>query len=211
MPILIPDLDYERQKQFLDEVDGFVFSGGVDVSPESYSEVGINNNRWAGDRYRDEYELKILEYARNSKKPVFGICRGMQIINVGMGGTLYQDLQTQTGTTRNHRDAVKYDTIKHTVDVCSDGILKKIYKKDHLNVNTVHHQGVKDLAKNLILEASCPDDDLCEAFRSSNMEEHYILGVQWHPEFSPSLQNEVEDPAPLFDDFLEAVKIFKGK
>ena len=85
--------------------------GGTDISPNCYDEAGIENNRWPGDPYRDEVELSIIEAAFELKLPTLGICRGFQLLNVYLGGSLYQDLNTQTDISTPHRDAELYDTI----------------------------------------------------------------------------------------------------
>jgi putative glutamine amidotransferase len=92
MPILLPDLPWEELEQYLNEMDGFVFQGGADISPSTYGDEMIENGRWPGDRHRDQYELKIMDWAFKNKKPIFGICRGFQLLNVYFGGKMYQDL-----------------------------------------------------------------------------------------------------------------------
>lgn len=203
MPVFLPDLPWQELLQFLDEMDGFVFQGGADIAPATYGEQPIENNRWPGDPHRDQYELKILDYAVKKKRPVLAICRGFQLANVFFGGSLYQDLKLLTSTPVEHRNAELYDRIKHEVCCPEESFLKKLYGSDRLTVNTVHHQGVKTLGKGLVVDALCPEDQLIEAFHH---EEHPVLGVQWHPEFSPTLKDAVADPAPLYDYFLSLVK-----
>ncbi len=209
MPILLPDLSWDLLTQYLDEMDGFVFQGGSDVSPKSYNEPMIENGRWPGDRHRDEYELRIMDYAFKKGVPILAICRGMQVMNVYFGGTLYQDLKIQHGTSLEHRNAQQYDTIFHDVSCTRGGFLHNLYGKEHFTVNTVHHQGVKDLGKGLVVDAISPDDKIVEAFHYKDMDRHYALGVQWHPEFSPTLKDKVVDPSPILENFLAAVKARK--
>jgi putative glutamine amidotransferase len=207
MPILIPDLPESELIPFLMEMDGFVFQGGVDIAPGTYHETPIENARWPGDAYRDQYELRILDFAFQNKKPILAICRGFQLTNVYFGGTLYQDLKLQTGTPMVHRDAELYDRIHHTVKLTDDSIFKKITPNlpGVITVNTVHHQGVKTLGKNLVVDAICPDDQLIEAFHYPDLENNFVVAVQWHPEFSPTLKDTVTDPKPLYEFFLRAV------
>ena len=204
--LIIPDVNGEALDHYLDEVDGIVFHGGSDIAPESYREQAIDSDRWPGDHYRDKYDLNVMEGACKRKLPVFGICRGCQLINVWYGGSLYQDLATQTATTRVHRCADEYDKINHSVNCVEGGVIDGIYGKTSLQVNSVHHQGIKTIGRGLVVEARCPDDDLIEAFTGENMDDQYILAVQWHPEFSPTLGDRVEDPEPLLDHFLGAVR-----
>lgn len=208
MPILIPDVEDSLQKQYLNEIDGLVLQGGVDVSPKSYGEEGIENNRWPGDYYRDQYELKLVDWAFKNNKPILGICRGMQILNVYFGGTLYQDLEIQTKTHIRHRCANEYDKIQHGVELASDSFLKEAYQADKIEVNTVHHQGVKDLGKNLIVEATSHEDNLIEAFRHKDKP---VWGVQWHPEFNLTLKGKIPPAKPIMDKFLEMIKETKTK
>jgi putative glutamine amidotransferase len=205
MPILIPDLPEEDLHQFLSEMDGFVFQGGADIAPGSYREEMIENGRWPGDAVRDQYELKIMDYAFKNKKPILAICRGFQLANVYFGGTLYQDLKTSLNTTIEHRNAELYDQIYHSVELTDGGLMEKIYGTNTVVVNSVHHQGVKTLGKNLTVDAISPDDKLIEAFHFEG-KENYVVGVQWHPEFSHTLHPKVCDPGPLYEHFLSAVK-----
>ncbi|MBU6153335.1 MAG: gamma-glutamyl-gamma-aminobutyrate hydrolase family protein [Bdellovibrionales bacterium] len=203
MPVLIPDLPKDQLVPFLSEMQGFVFQGGADLAPSSYGETPIENGRWPGDPHRDAYELSILDWAVENKKPVFGICRGFQLLNVYFGGTLYQDLLLQTGTPVEHRNAEKYDHVFHEVECTKDGLLAKIYQQERLTVNSVHHQGVKTLGKDLQVDARSRQDGLIEAFHHTALP---VFGVQWHPEFSHTLRGTVIDPNPLLDYFLEQLK-----
>jgi len=214
LPILIPDLPESELIEFLNQMDAFVFQGGADLAPSSYGEEGIENNRWPGDPHRDHYELKIMDFAFQNKKPVLAVCRGFQVMNVYLGGTLYQDLALQTQTKIIHRDAETYDRVHHEVQLESSGILAEWYgkrsdKKPTLMVNSVHHQGVKTLGRDLIVDAVCADDKLIEAFHYKDLNTQFAVAVQWHPEFSHTLKNTVADPNPLYDEFLKAVE--KGK
>ncbi|MDO8461499.1 MAG: gamma-glutamyl-gamma-aminobutyrate hydrolase family protein [Deltaproteobacteria bacterium] len=206
MPVLIPDLGEKKLKEFLAEIDGFVFPGGSDLAPESYREKPIQNGKWLGDPYRDAYELKILDAAIRQGKPVLGICRGCQLINVYFGGTLYQDISSQKEGTLVHRDAGEYDKVNHTIQFQSGGFLEKIYgRATPKMVNSVHHQGVKDLGKGLVVEAISPEDQLIEAVSYKDPKK-FVVGVQWHPEFSETLKGKVLPPEPLYEAFLEVVK-----
>ncbi len=206
MPILIPDLPENELLAFIGQMDGFVFQGGADIAASSYKEASIENGRWPGDPHRDQYELKIMDYAFINKRPILGICRGFQLTNVFFGGTLYQDLKTVTGTDVIHRDGVTYDRVHHEVECTPESLLTEIYKEKKLTVNSVHHQGIKTLGKDLIVDAISPDDKLIEAFHHKNLEQHYVVGVQWHPEFSHTLKDKVCDPHPLYHHFLDSVK-----
>lgn len=207
LPVLIPDLQEERLQGLLREMDGFVLQGGNDLAPETYGEKPILEGKWKGDPHRDQYELKILDFAVKADKPVLGICRGLQLMNVYFGGTLYQDNATQRQNAISHRDADLYDTVSHGVRFTPGKILDKVYP-DVLNprINTVHHQSIKDLGRDLEILAVCPEDGTIEAIGYLGAEEGKIMGVQWHPEFSASLKDEVVDAQKLLNVFLDHVK-----
>lgn len=204
LPVLIPDVSDEYLEDILPEMDGFIFQGGVDVAPETYGEKPIG--RWKGDAYRDQYELKIMDYAIKNSKPVYAICRGMQLMNVYFGGTLYQDTVTQNPNVDEHRSAELYDMIKHPIEFVQGTFLANLYSEEkNLHVNTVHHQSVKDLGTDLQVFANSPDG-IIEAFGYSKEPDGKVIGVQWHPEFSPTLGKDVIDADLLYEAFLEHTK-----
>ena len=211
LPYLIPLLEDELLNTFLSRCDGIIFQGGSDLSPHSYGKDFLDEQKWPGDIFRDKYEFKILDYCVKHKVPVFGICRGFQIINTYFKGTLHQDLATNLKTPIEHRCAQKYDHVFHDV-IINGTILNKLYPEKKISVNSVHHQGVEILGKNLRSEAYCPDDNLIEAFSYKDMNEHYLFAVQWHPEFSETIKEKVVSPNPLIEMFFKASLTYqKGK
>lgn len=199
-PIMVPDVDRVDMERYIKEADGLVLQGGLDVHPSSYGE----EVRFDGDHYRDQYELFLVDCARKHKKPILGICRGCQVLNVAYGGTLHQDLETDREVSLQHRDAEAYDQISHDLEFVEGGLLQQIYGVTEVVVNSVHHQGIKDLGEGLRIEAFCPDDGLVEAVVAESGP--LVLGVQWHPEFSHTLGEDVVDPEPLLKTFLEACR-----
>lgn len=203
LPVLIPDVDDEHLGDILSGMDGFVFQGGSDMAPETYGENPIG--KWNGDPHRDQYELRILDFAITNSVPVFGICRGFQLMNVYFGGTLYQDIETQRPGADKHRSAQLYDTIKHSINFTEGSFLDKLYDNvEDPYVNTVHHQAIKTLGKDLEVYA-VSKDGLIEAFGYAREPEGKVFGVQWHPEFSHTLKGELIDADLLYDTFLEHV------
>jgi putative glutamine amidotransferase len=205
-PVLILDFDDSRMRETISELDGIIFAGGSDVHPSSYGEPHLNEKLWPGDLYRDNVEIKIFELSREKRLPLLGICRGFQVINVCMGGTLFQDMLTECENALVHRDAKIYDQIHHPISFVEGGILERIYGHvDEPYVNSVHHQGIKTLGKGLIPEAYSSKDVLLEGYSASDMSDHFILGIQWHPEFHHTLGEKVIDPNLLYDYFLKTV------
>jgi putative glutamine amidotransferase len=184
-------------------LDGLVMHGGVDLSPASYGEEPLKPE-WSGDPVRDEYEMALVRAFSDAGKPVFGICRGLQLINVAHGGTLYQDISTQLPESLVHRDAATYDLNFHEVDILPDTRLAQLLGgRGRHRINSVHHQGIKDLAPGFAVEAVSPEDGVIEAIRHEG--ECWIAAVQWHPEFHfPELG--VIDDTPLLSDFLDAAR-----
>lgn len=208
MPYLLPDLEDQLLIPYLEEADGFVIQGGSDLCPESYGEAYLNKEKWPGDKYRDDFELKIIDYAFKKKKPLYGICRGLQVLNTYFGGTLHQDISTEIKTDQVHRDPDEYDRVNHGVVLEKRGLLSKIYDgAETLQVNSVHHQAIKKLGVGLKADAYSTIDKICEAFHYTG--EQLVLGVQWHPEFSKTLGEKVCDPEKIYDYFLKEVEKLK--
>lgn len=211
LPVLIPDLPSSKLQPILDQLDGIVFQGGADLCPETYGEPYLDQARWPGDKHRDQYELMLADYFFKKRRPILGICRGFQILNVYFGGTLHQDIPTILKTPTEHRNAQTYDHVHHGVDLVPGGWLAGLYGKTHLEVNSVHHQCVKTPGQKIVVEAHSSTDGIIEAFRWHNMDENYVAAVQWHPEFSATLRGVVDDPSPIINDFLSAVRKSKLK
>jgi putative glutamine amidotransferase len=184
----------------LEELDGLILMGGSDVSPKFYGEEAINEDRH-GDEPRDKYELSLLDAAITRKIPVLGVCRGLQLLNVFLGGSLYQDLGIQIPHSDQHRNWDVYEHNLHHVAVEPGSHLANIYP-DGGNVSSIHSQAIKDLGKGLVVEARAEDGTI-EAVRSTTLPN--VSAVQWHPEFHPTAGPTVLDPKPLMDDFLGAV------
>jgi putative glutamine amidotransferase len=198
--------------QLADDLDGLVLQGGSDVAPESYGEEPIDP-RWTGDRVRDLYESELMMAFMQRDKPVLGICRGLQLINVALGGTLYQDITTQVPDTLDHRDWHIYDECVHDVDIVPGSELAALYGTHRGSVTSVHHQAIKDLAPGLVVDATSTVDGIIEAVRRPRTApgDPYIVGVQWHPEFQEDRLDSLLDARVLMRDFLAAVTQRRGE
>ncbi len=210
LPVMIPSPDGATSRgtvtlaDYADWLDGVVLMGGSDVWPGSYGEEPMKS-QWSGDRIRDEYELALTRAFVATGKPVFGVCRGLQLLNVAFGGTLLQDISTQQPQSLTHRDAGLYDRNFHAVEFVPGTRLAQLYAgTERATVNSVHHQGVKKLAADFVVEARCPDDRMIEAMRWRGTS--FVAAVQWHPEFHDPADRSLIDDAPILADFLDAAR-----
>ena len=193
-----------RLRDYAEYLDGLILQGGADVSPRAYGEEPLRPE-WCGDPVRDAYELELVHEFMEAGKPVLGICRGMQLINVALGGSLYQDLPTQCpGATRH--ETGDYDRNAHRVDFAADGKMSGWFGGIAGGaVVSIHHQAVSRLGRNIVVEARSPDDGVIEAIRWNGRS--FVCGVQWHPEFHTLAGGEdLLDCAPLLEAFLAAAK-----
>jgi putative glutamine amidotransferase len=199
-PLLIPHItDEPRLRALYGRLDGILLSGGEDIDPAHYGERVHEKCRTIAAR-RDETELMLARWAMDEGKPLLAICRGIQVLNVAQGGSLYQDIQAQIpgterhdwypGYPRNHRP--------HTVTIAPGTRLAGIVEETSMPVNSLHHQALKKIAPGLVVTA-CAPDGIVEAVEADN--HPFAVAVQWHPE-------ELADNDPraqhLFDALAEA-------
>ena len=208
VPLPLPDLKNEvAARGLLQMVHGLVLAGGADVSPTSYGEQPLQPS-WAGDAIRDAYETQLVRIAIDMGVPVLGLCRGIQLVNVALGGTLVQDIQTLLPGKLVHRDWENYDALGHSVRL-ADGWTRGVYDgATTLEVNSIHHQALANLGRDLVPTAWAPDE-IIEAVEWID-EQTWVVGLQWHPEW---LEAEIVAPgAPgagradggrIFDAFLQ--------
>ena len=189
--------DKETLRKFVNDFDGFLFTGGHDVSPSFYREE-VSDNCGECCPMRDEMETILLPMVLEQGKPVLGICRGLQLINVALGGSLYQDLPTQHQSSVCHRQPAPYDQPIHLVELIPNTPLQKCLGKDELPVNSCHHQGIKELASGLQPMAYAKDG-LVEAVWKPGS--RFVWAVQWHPEFSHKVD---ENSRKIFRAFVKA-------
>ena len=178
VPVVLPiEMSEEDANRIVETCDGFLFTGGQDVAPEFYGMKDTTGTIIPSPE-RDRLEMLLLEKALQADKAVLGICRGLQFINAFLGGTLWQDLPSQHPSDIVHRQGKPYGVPTHKVML--EGDLKTLLGKDILEVNTLHHQAVKDLADGLAPMAVAPDG-IIEAARMPGM--RFVWAVQWHPEY----------------------------
>lgn len=192
-----------RLRDYARHLDGLVLQGGADVSPQTYSEAATRPE-WGGDRARDVYELELLHEFVEAGKPVLGICRGCQLINVAFGGTLYQDIASDVPTAIEHVSE-RYDSHYHMIHFPQGSVLGSLFPdKPEALVNSIHHQAVKDLGRDLVVEAVSGTDNIVEAVRHRRA--RFVMGLQWHPEFHRGGSAELLDCTPILDEFLAAAR-----
>lgn len=201
LPVLIPSrLSDESLREIFDRMDGILFPGGGDIYPQHYNAEMSEKTNWL-DPDRDRAELTLARWSVEADKPIFGICRGIQVVNVALGGTLYQDVPTEceSDIKHNHPLTSPRSGLAHQVQVAEESKLAEILGEPVVTVNSLHHQGIKDLAPSLQVVATAPDG-LIEAVEIP--EKHFVLAVQWHPE------DLLEDDKMqrLFDAFVTAVR-----
>jgi putative glutamine amidotransferase len=190
-----------RLSDYAEYLDGLVLQGGSDVSPTAYGEEPLRSE-WSGDRMRDAYEMELLHEFLEAGKPVLGICRGMQLINVALGGSLFQDIATQRPDAALH-ESPAYDRHSHGVTFVEGGQFARWFgQAEGGRVVSIHHQGIKTLGRNLVAEAFSVEDGIIEALRHTGRS--FVAGVQWHPEFHHPGSAELLDCTPVLDAFLDA-------
>jgi putative glutamine amidotransferase len=179
LPVILPLMtDHAPLSQILENVAGLLFTGGQDINPVLYGQEPL---AVCGRicRKRDEMESKLFAEALRLDKPIFGICRGLQLFNVLLGGSLYQDIPTQTGGDIPHVHKPPHETLAHDVKIEVGSPLRSLLQKNILSVNSNHHQGIRALAPSLAVMATAPDN-LPEAVHMPA--KSFVWAVQWHPE-----------------------------
>ena len=201
VPWMIPlfDEDAATLREIYERLDGICIPGGVDMDPDTYGEA-IRPECGRIDPPRDRVELQLVRWALEDDKPLLGLCRGIQVINVALGGTLYQDLATDWPGAMKHdyfpTGGYARDYLAHDVAVAPRTRLASILG-DRTMVNSMHHQGIRQLGGSLVASAHAPDG-LVEAVETGG---HFCIGVQWHPE---TLTDSHPGMARLFEEFISA-------
>ena len=200
LPLLVP---YVKNKALLKEAialcDGVLFTGGGDADPTLYGEE-ILPECGKIEPMRDELDIDALRIALSQKKPILGICRGIQMINIALGGNLYQDIPSQYQTEIPHSQTTGLHAYSHSVRIVKDTPLYSLLQENEIPANSFHHQAIKDLGRGLVPMAYAPDG-IIEAVYSQELP--YLRGYQWHPErlFDADMPHK-----KIFSEFIQACK-----
>lgn len=198
-----PEAAQAQARVFAQTMDGLILQGGQDIHPARYGETP-QHIVGQMDEVRDEYELALIQAFVDLGKPVLGICRGMQLINVAFGGSLYQDLMAQRQAEAPHVVRGLYDDHAHPVELLQDGIFAQWYDPAaSFTVNSIHHQAVARLGEGLEAAVRAPDGVVEAIWKARGS---FVLGVQWHPEFVSQDDPQRLPSTPLLQAFLDAVR-----
>lgn len=200
IPIMLPlTEDSDTMQRLVDTCDGFLLTGGHDVTPALYGE---EPSPLCGEccPERDRMEAVLLADALAKDKSILGICRGIQFLNAVLGGTLYQDIPTQMASKEAHHQCPPYHLPSHNVTLDPESPLYQVLQKEQLSVNSYHHQGVKALSPKLTAMAWAPDGLVEAVYLPSR---RFVWAVQWHPEFS---YRQEEDSRKIFAAFVDSTK-----
>ncbi|MCI7813143.1 MAG: gamma-glutamyl-gamma-aminobutyrate hydrolase family protein [Lachnospiraceae bacterium] len=197
IPVILPICHDERDvEEVLEHLDGILMSGGYDMDPELYGEEALTEQGFIM-REVDDSDLLLIRKAYEKKKPIFGICKGVQSINVAFGGNLYQDLKVQRPGCIRHNQKGPGADAAHMVTIHPESFLQSCFG-DHVRVNTHHHQAVKAVAEGFFVAAQAKDG-VVEAIEKK--EGSFVLGVQWHPEMMASAGDR--QMQRMFERFIE--------
>jgi len=196
LPLCLPILAHAGAEEFLHPLDGLLLPGGGDVDPALFGEER-HPDLGTVVRDLDDFEIALTLLALERGMPVLGICRGAQVLNVALGGTLIQHIPGQVAGALKHSGNPPAEPV-HAIEVPAASLLARILGTGRHMVNSTHHQAVKDLAPGLRISATCPDDGVIEAVEDPDA--RFLLGVQFHPEEMP------DRFAALFEAFVEACR-----
>jgi Predicted glutamine amidotransferases len=163
----------------ISEVDGLLLTGGGDIDPEFYGRTGLRNQAQDINRGRDEFEFEVIKRALDADLPILGVCRGMQVMNVALGGSLHVDLKSNGF--KDHSTPVN-GILKHAISIEPNSLLSGLAGGLNRDVNSYHHQAIDELGKGLMPTAQSPDGVVEAAEWLSKEGMSFLLLVQWHPE-----------------------------
>ncbi len=182
LPVMVPVVEGARAclPGYLADMRGLLLVEGEDIEPKHFKATRENYKHLEKTHpLKDEIEIELIRYALRRNLPIFGICRGSQLLNVVCGGTLYGDVQKEKKSSLKHIDFAHYDTYRHPISIVAGSPLQKWYGRKALRVNSYHHQGIRDLAPRF-QPMAYSKDGLVEAYYDP--EENFVVGLQFHPE-----------------------------
>lgn len=204
VPVVVPPIRDSSLRSIYERLDGLILSGGGDIDPIHYGAASISPFTDEIDRERDEVEIQLARWAIEDNKPLLAICRGQQVLNVALGGTLIQDIREEVPRALRHESPTElwFDRLMHPITLVADSPLIQAMRglSDRIEVNSLHHQAIKDLAPGLTITA-CADDGIIEGVAFPNR--RFALGVQWHPE---ALVDQHPPMKALFESLVEAAR-----
>lgn len=196
LPLFSITGDRREPSDYLVDMDGLLLSGGVDLDPARFGEEPLPGLGSVSPE-RDDFELALTRYALGKGIPILAICRGIQVLNVAAGGSLYQDIESQVGGALGHyQKAPRWHPV-HTISLSRETRLAEIIGSSRMSVNSLHHQAVRELGKGMVVAARAPDG-IVEAIERPDAP--FVIGVQWHPE------NMVKTSPPMHDLFMAFVE-----
>jgi putative glutamine amidotransferase len=198
IPVILPFINPEMTLETLPLCDGIILSGGEDVDPQFYGQdPHIHLGPTLPDR--DLVEIEIVKYAIKNNIPILAVCRGVQILNVALGGTLIQDIPSQMKEPIQHSQTVERRRDTHWVNISTDSKLYQILDSDRVRVNSLHHQALDKVSEDLRVVAMSSDGivEAVEYIHSST----FTVGVQWHPESMASSNSRMNN---LFIEFIKS-------
>jgi putative glutamine amidotransferase len=200
VPMIVPPSAAGNAVAILERLDGLLLSGGVDIDPALFDQTPHPELRRV-DRARDDLELALTREAVRRDLPILAICRGIQVLNVALGGTLLQHLPSEVAGSERHDCPEPRSRRVHDVDVVPGTLLRRILGEAMVSVNSFHHQAVGRLGEGLSTSASCPDDGVVEGVEMPDR--RFVVGVQWHPE---TFWDHEDSFQPLFDAQAAAIR-----
>lgn len=202
IPINVPIVENEKNfEYYLNIIDGLILTGGDDIWPLLYDENPLKETHIISSK-RDYSEIGLFKKAYEMKLPVLGICRGLQVMNVALGGDLYQDINIQIQDSLGHQPiGISEDELYHSIDINKETDLYDIFKSERIFINSNHHQSIKNLGNNLIASAFS-EDGIIEAIESND--DRFLIGLQFHPE---CLIKRYPEFLKLFEQLVAATKL----
>lgn len=197
LPVMLPLTNQKTTiTQLAQRLDGLLLTGGHDIEPARYQQAKLAQCQTTCP-LRDEMEQLLLDIFYQENRPILGICRGLQFLNVYLGGSLYQDLPSQIASSIKHSMQPPFDAVAHEVQLVEDSPLAKLFQQEKLGVNSRHHQAINQLASDLQAMAYSPDGLIEAAYAPKKK---YVLAVQWHPEHMKATKSSQQ----LFKQFIQA-------